>query len=345
MDRPPRRAAELFTAIAQRCDERGDESERSFIDFHLGQVDVWRADLVAAEQVAEDSVERALQSHGDLPLFIALVVRVMVSAHLGQVEQTRRFAAQAFTVAERCNSSRLGVWVVASLGFLEVSLCDHQAAVEVLAPAVEAWSALPATTELVTAPFLPDAAEALIGVGRLDDAQHLVDTLEANGRRLDRPWMLAVGARCRALLLAAGGDVAGAVAACERALAEHERLAMPFELARTQLVMGRLWNRRRQYDAAVEAVTAALTAFERIGAALWAQQARAELTALSGRQTAAGLAESERRFAELAAQGMTNREIAAALFVSEKTVEANLSRIYRRLGIRSRAELARVLSR
>ncbi|MGE2716838.1 helix-turn-helix transcriptional regulator [Mycolicibacterium litorale] len=338
-------AAKQFAAIAERCDECGDESERSFIDFHLGQVEVWRADLTAAERVAEQSVERALQSHGDLPLFIALIVRTLVSAHLGRVEDTRRFAAQAFNVGERCNSSRLGAWAVAALGFLELSLGDHWAAAEVLAPAVEGWSATPKSTELVTAPFLPDAAEALIGIGRLGDAQRLVDALEANGRRLDRPWMLALGARCRALLLAARGDLAGAVEAGERALAEHGRLPMPFELARTQLVVGRLRHRRRQYDAAIEAATAALAAFERIGAHLWAQQARADLAALTGRQTAAGLTETERRFADLAAQGLTNREIAAAEFVSEKTVEANLSRIYRKLGIRSRAELARVLSR
>ncbi|WP_193044566.1 helix-turn-helix transcriptional regulator [Mycolicibacterium baixiangningiae] len=337
-------AADRFAAIAERCIERGDESERFFVDFHLGQVHLWRADFAAAERVAEDSVERALQSHSDLPLFIALIVRAMVSAHLGRVDQTRRFAAQAFTVGERCSSSRLGVWAVAGLGFLEVSLRDYQAAVDVLAPAVEGWSAMPSSTELVTAPFLPDAAEALIGVGRLDDAERLVETVESNGQRLHRPWMLAVGARCRALLLAARGDLAGAVAAGERALAEHKRLPMPFELARTQLTVGRLQHRRRQYDAATDTVTAALTAFERIGAALWAQQARAELAGLAGRQTAAGLAESERRFADLAAEGLTNREIAAALFVSEKTVEANLSRIYRRLGIRSRAELARALN-
>lgn len=338
-------AAEQLAAITQRCVDRGDESERSFLDFHLGQLNVWRADLAEAERVAEDSVERALQSHGDLPLFIALIVRVMVSAHLGREDQTRRFAAQAHTVGQRCESSRLGVWLLANLGFLELSLGDHRAAVNTLAPAVEGWSALPESTELVTAPFVPDAAEALVGIGRLDEAERLVDALEGNGRRLDRPWMLAVGARCRALLLAARGDLPGAAAAGERALAEHPRLPMPLELARTQLVVGRLQHRRRQYDEATETVSAALAAFERIGAQLWAGQARAELDALTDRQTAAGLAESERRFADLAVQGMTNREIAATLFVSEKTVEANLSRIYRRLGIRSRSELARVLSR
>lgn len=341
-------AADQLTVIARRCTERGDESERSFLDFHLGQLNVWRADLAAAEKVAEDSVERALQSHGDLPLFIALIVRVMVSAHLGHEDQARRFATQAWTVGERCESSRLGVWLIAGLGFLEVSRGDHRAAVEVLAPTVEAWSkataGTPAATELVTAPFLPDAAEALIGIGRLDDAQRLVDALEDNGRRLDRPWMLAVGARCRALLLAARGDLPGAVAAGERALTEHRRLSMPLELARTQLVVGRLRLRRRQYDAASAILSSALAAFERIGAQLWARQARTELEGLTGGQTAAGLAESERRFAELAAKGMTNREIAAALYVSEKTVEANLSRVYRKLGIRSRGELARVLN-
>ncbi len=341
-------AADQFTAIAQRCIERGDESERAFLDFHLGQVNVWRADLAAAERVAEDSVERALQSHGDLPLFIALIVRVMVSAHLGREDQTRRFAAQAATVGKRCESSRLGLWLTVSLGFLELSLGDHRAAVDVLSPAVEGWSSaavgVPPSTELVTAPFLPDAAEALIGIGRLDEAERLVDALEANGTRLDRPWMLALGARCRALLLAARGDLPDAVTAGERALTEHGRLSMPFELARTQLVVGRLQHRRRQYDAAAATVSTALTAFERIGAELWTRQARAELDALTGRQTAAGLAESERRFADLAAQGMTNREIAATLYVSEKTVEANLSRVYRRLGIRSRGELPRALN-
>ncbi|KUI27377.1 LuxR family transcriptional regulator [Mycobacterium sp. IS-1742] len=337
-------AAEQFTAIAQHSIDRGDESERSFLDFHLGQVHIWRADLRAAERVAEDSVERALQSHGDLPLFIALIVRVMVSAHLGREEQTRRFAEQAFAVGERCQSSRLGVWVVTSLGLLEVSLGNHEAAVEVLGPAVEGWSAMPASTELITAPFLPDTAEALVGVGIFDDAERLVEALEDNGTRLDRPWMLAVGARCRAVLLAARGDLTGAITAGERALKEHERLSMPLELARTQLVVGRLQHRRRQYDSATATVSTALAAFDRIGAELWARQARAELAGLTGRQTAAGLADSERRFADLAAQGMTNREIAAALFVSEKTVEANLSRVYRRLGIRSRSELARVLN-
>lgn len=337
-------AADQFTAIAQDSIERGDESERSFLDFHLGQANIWRGDLRAAERVAEDSVERALQSHGDLPLFVALIVRVMVSAHLGREEQTRRFAAQAFTVGERCQSSRLGVWAVASLGFLELSLGNHRAAVDLLSPAVEGWSAMPSSTELITAPFLPDAAEALIGVGRLDDAERLVKALEDNGLRLGRSWMLAAGARCRALLFAAHGDLTGAITAGERALTEHRRLSMPLELARTQLVVGRLQHRRRRYDAATATVSSALAAFERMGAELWARQARAELDGLTGRQAPGGLAESERRFADLAAQGMTNREIAAALFVSEKTVEANLSRVYRRLGIRSRGELARVLN-
>lgn len=337
-------AADQLAAIAQRVIERGDESERSFLDFHFGQLTIWRGDLRAAERVAEAGLERALQSHGDLPLFIALVVRVLVSAHLGREEQTRRFAAQAFTVGQRCESSRLGVWATAGLGFLEVSLGDHKAAVDVLSPAVEGWSQMPSSTELATVPFLADAAEALIGVGRLDDAEHIVQALERNGTRLDRPWMLAVGARCRALLHAAREDLTGAVTAGERALNEHRRASMPLELARTQLVVGRLQHRRRQYDTATATISTALAGFERIGAELWAGQARTELEALTGRQTAAGLADSERRIADLAAQGMTNREIAAALFVSEKTVEANLSRVYRRLGIRSRGELAKVLN-
>jgi DNA-binding NarL/FixJ family response regulator len=86
-----------------------------------------------------------------------------------------------------------------------------------------------------------------------------------------------------------------------------------------------------------------LAAFEELGTPLWAERARVELNRASGMRTRAELTASEQRVAELAATGITNREMAAALFISPKTVEANLSRIYRKLNIRSRAELGRIM--
>jgi DNA-binding NarL/FixJ family response regulator len=127
-------------------------------------------------------------------------------------------------------------------------------------------------------------------------------------------------------------------------MAEHERLPMPFERARTLLLLGQLRRRQRQKESASAALRDALEAFETIGTPLWADRARAELTRTNvAPRPAFTLTPSEQRVAELAASGMTNRDVAAALFISPKTVEANLARIYRKLGIRTRAELGRLI--
>ncbi|MDT5009084.1 MAG: hypothetical protein QOH57_701, partial [Mycobacterium sp.] len=188
----------------------------------------------------------------------------------------------------------------------------------------------------------PDAVEAFVALGRVDEAEPLIAALERNGRRLDRAWMLAIGARCRAVVLAARGDLEGANLVAQQAMTEHDRLPMPFERARTQLLVGQLHRRNRQKDAASAVLREALLAFETMGTPLWAERARAELGRVDiGPRQTAGLTPTEQRVAELAASGMTNRDVAATLFISPKTVEANLSRVYHKLGIRSRAELGR----
>jgi DNA-binding CsgD family transcriptional regulator len=156
--------------------------------------------------------------------------------------------------------------------------------------------------------------------------------------------MLAVGARCRGMWLAAQGDVEGAARKAQDAMAEHDRLPMPFERARTQLLLGQLQRRQRQKERARATLREALQAFEAMGAPLWADRARAELARAEVVPTHdLALTPSERRVAQLAASGRTNRDVAAALFISPKTVESNLARIYRKLGINSRAELGRVI--
>ena len=180
-----------------------------------------------------------------------------------------------------------------------------------------------------------------MALGRLEEAEALIGAMETNGARLDRPWTLAIGARGRAMWLAATGDLAGAEDAVLRAMEEHDRLPMPFERARTQLLLGQIQRRRRRRKAADATLTEALEAFNRIGTLLWSQRARAELDRVgsaSGEES--GLTPAEHRVAERAASGMSNKEIAAELFVAPKTVEMNLSSVYRKLGIRSRTQLA-----
>jgi DNA-binding CsgD family transcriptional regulator len=144
---------------------------------------------------------------------------------------------------------------------------------------------------------------------------------------------------------AARGDVAGAQALLEDAVKAHTDVEDPFGRARALLALGVVRRRARQKRAAREAIEAAANAFEEIGAAGWAAKARAEFGRIGGRTREEGLSPAERRVAELVAQSRTNREVAAELFLGERTVETHLSRVYAKLGVRSRTELARTLTR
>ena len=171
----------------------------------------------------------------------------------------------------------------------------------------------------------------------------MLEIFEARARDLDRPWGLATAGRCRGLLAAARGDLDGAQAALERALAAHGRLEMPFELARTLLVQGRVRRRGRHKRAAGESLERALALFETMGAPLWAERARDELARLGSRGRPGRLTPTERRVVELAGEGRSNREIAQSLYVSHKTVEKHLTAAYRKLGC-AREDLAGALA-
>jgi DNA-binding CsgD family transcriptional regulator len=189
--------------------------------------------------------------------------------------------------------------------------------------------------------FVADYVEALIETGEFQAASEILDWLEERGQALDRPWALAVSARYRGLMAAADGEFQRAFASLNQALKEHERLHMPFELGRTMLVLGTVRRRAKQKRPARVVLEEALAIFERLGARLWVDKARAELARIGGRRSAAGqLTEAETRVAKLAAAGRTNREIADALFMSVRTVEGHLSHAYAKLGVRSRTELA-----
>jgi DNA-binding CsgD family transcriptional regulator len=274
-----------------------------------------------------------------------MTARAWLAAYAGRESDSRRDVDAALAASQRSGTFRLTQWAITALGFLEVSLGNYVAALEALQPVLSAFDARTDSTEIVAASFVPDAVEALIGLSRIQEAEPMIGALEDNGTRLDRAWMLAVGARCRAMVLAADGNLTAATAAVERAMAEHDRLTMPFERARTQLLLGQLQRRQRRRDTAAATLHDALQTFERLGTAVWAERCRAELSrATSGTRRAAGLTASERRVAELAASGMSNKEIASMLFVSPKTVEVNLSRTYRKLGLHSRVELYRKLA-
>jgi DNA-binding CsgD family transcriptional regulator len=148
--------------------------------------------------------------------------------------------------------------------------------------------------------------------------------------------------RCEGIISAAEGDHEKALALLEHALHEHERLPDPFERGRTRLQHGIVLRRLRRRRAARDSITLALVTFDELGAPLWAERARSDLARISGGVPGAngGLTETEARVAALVAAGRANKEVAAELHVTVRTVESNLTRIYRKLGVRSRGQLA-----
>ncbi|MGE2733424.1 LuxR C-terminal-related transcriptional regulator [Mycolicibacterium vaccae] len=335
-------ARRQMAEVRTRCLDRGSERNMMAVASYGALIEMWDGELAAARTFADEAVERARQLGGDTVAVIPLSVRAAVLAHLGQVESAHADALAALQQARCAGSPRMEEWPVKTLGFLELSRGDHTAASAVFMPLIERLQLVP-EIEIMGAGYLPDAAESMIAIGRLDEAEPLIKLLENNGRRLDRCWMLAASLRCRAMLLAAQGDLDGAQAAVSAALAQHERLPMRFERARTLLLAGQVHRRRRRKEAAVALLTEAHSEFDRMGAVLWAQRAQTERSRATVGAGAHGLTPSEHRVAELAAAGVANKDIAARLFISPKTVEHNLGRVYRKLGIRSRAELGRRL--
>ena len=149
-----------------------------------------------------------------------------------------------------------------------------------------------------------------------------------------------MAARGRGQLHATRGDLDAAIASLDQALSAHDGLAMPFERGRTLLLAGTIHRRRKEKRLADERLREALAIFERIGIPVWAERTRAELGRVGRRPRApSDLTETEQRVAELAAAGLSSRQIADRAFLAPKTVGNVLGRVYAKLGIHTRAEL------
>jgi DNA-binding CsgD family transcriptional regulator len=229
-----------------------------------------------------------------------------------------------------------------ALGHLELSLGDAEAALAWLDPVVAETGLgrlLPIWWESAVALH----TEALLGVGRVDDTRDRIDRLVRRARRRGPDAALAEALRARALVLAAQGDADAALADAQEAVRRLDTLTLPFRSARADLTLGDVLRRSRQRSAARAAFQRAADRFGALGSGIWADRARAEAARVAPRRPAGSpLTDTERRIAELAGSGHSNKEIADALFMSTHTVEAHLTRIFRTLGIQSRVELARL---
>jgi DNA-binding CsgD family transcriptional regulator/tetratricopeptide (TPR) repeat protein len=338
----------------QHALEIGEASFLPFYLYQLSELELWTGNWDLADQYADEAIREARLAESPWLLPAALYSRAQIDAHLGRTDVARAGAEEAVdteigSASVTLEVERDGLWgaVMAKtvLGFIDLSLGNFVGAHEHLKE-LPARLARMGAREPGYPRYLADAIEARIGIGDLDAAATTLADFEEMGRAVERPWALATSARCRGLLQAANGDLEGATASLARAMIEHRRLAMPFELGRSLMVQGVIHRRSKRKRAAKDSLESALEIFEQLGASLWAGKARAELGRIGIRGPASStLTAAEERVAELVAVGQTNREVADALFMSVKTVDSHLSKIYRKLNVRSRTELARVYGR
>jgi DNA-binding CsgD family transcriptional regulator len=335
------RASTLLLELLERAHDMGDENAPPWLLFLLGDAERLLGQLESALGRAREGFDAAEQS--GQPLFARhnLALIALVQAQRGRAEAAR-------DAVRRLHEGRGGNYelVVAdeAIGHLALALGAAEESVAALEPRVR-FVRDESIVEPGATRFAVDLVEALLELGRREEAVELLDWYEANAQRLARASACANCLRCRGLLAAQAGDVDSALTAYRQALARHEEVDIPLDRGRTLLALGVAQRRAKRRREARATLTRAAELFDGIGAALWAERARTELRRISGRAPAAGaLTPAEERVAALVVEGKTNSEVAAALFLSDRTVEGHLSRVYAKLGIRHRAELARALA-
>jgi DNA-binding CsgD family transcriptional regulator len=333
----------LWEWLRTQAEERGDENSLGWV---LAEMIPYECLAGAWEQAlvhSETCIELAA-GLGSLHAARAFAGRALVEAHLGDEVRTRDDAEEAHRLGGPSGAlmaERTAEW---ALGILELSLGHPARAHDHLGPLVEGRRAA-GVREPGDIRFVTDEVEALIGMERLEEAEELLGWFESLVEASGRVLALAACERSQGLLFGARDKLDEALAALERSKERYETVADPFGVARTLLALGTLQLRARHRRDARETLEAAGAVFDGLGAALWSHRVSDELGRIGGRTPSRdALTASERRVAVLAAEGQTNREVAARLYLAERTVEGHLSSVYAKLGIRSRTELVRRLA-
>jgi ATP/maltotriose-dependent transcriptional regulator MalT len=300
-------------------------------DWHSAFVDASESALLA-EQTGQWT---------QLPHSLAVLARI--EAGRGDEAACREHSERASSLGQEHGSDAIRVYTALALGLVELGSGRNAEAAAVLEPAVRLVDARGGSPAAV--PVHGDLIEANIRIGRLDAAERALSALERWAAENEHAWTRGACARCRGLL-APDDEFDGWFG---RALELHEEATAAFERARTQLSYGERLRRSRRLTDAREPLRAALITFEDVGARRWADRARAELRAardVSLEPPASGLealTAQELQVARLVCDGATNRDAAAALFLSPKTIDFHLRNVYRKLGVHSRTQLGRLL--
>jgi DNA-binding CsgD family transcriptional regulator len=317
----------------------GDEPSLALSLTHLVDLECRAGNWARADAYADEGMAIASTlGHGSARASL-LTRRGLVDSLYGRVDEARTVLKEALELSQRLGNRMFIISALQGLGFLEWSLGHAAEADSHLAEVLPSPERLP-----LRDPggwwWAWSRIDALATLGRYEETEGFCACLEELGNRLDRPWALSTAARGRALIASGQGDLDAAESAITTALLQHERLGYPLDLGRTVLVKGMIERRTRRYAAARETLNQALAIFNRLGATLWAERTTEEAGRIGGRARSAGeLSDQERRVVDLTVVGHTNREIAAELYVSVRAVEKALTSVYRKLGVRSRAQL------
>ena len=323
----------------RRSVAEGDEASRVLLSVMLTELEWLAGRWDAAAGHAREGLEIAEQGSAPRLRGAMLVLLGLVEASRGDPERARELAIAGRAMCEAIGEVAYARYGSQVLGFLDQSLGQAVAAHANL----DTYSVETGIEGTKRITFVGDDIEALVASGELDRAETLADEVGRRAQTLHRPMLAAIGARGRALVLGARGRLDVALEEASNAVQAFAELEMPFERARALLVLGEIQRRAKQRRSARETLTEAISVFDALGAHRWSERASAERARIGGRTAVGGLTETELRVARLVAEGKSNKEIAAELYVTVRAVEANLSKIYAKLGIRSRMELSRHL--
>ena len=338
------KAREVFRRLLAAADERGESRSGLAFVVQLCEVELRAGRGSAAKRALEDWG----QSIG-LELAEASGALARVQAALAALRGEPGLAtAQAAEVLEAEESGALDWDRLEALrvtGLAALSERDPARAISNLAPVWE-HTLQEGVEDPGAFPVAGDLVEALAEAGRLEQANEVIGRLGELASEQQHPWGLATFKRSLAVVKLVDSHDEPAAAELAEAASEYRALGLDFDNARALLFLGRVERRSKKRAAARETLEQARAAFDRLGCPGWAEQASAELRRISGRRAGPddALTASERRVAELVAAGLSNKEVAAQLFISVHTIEAHLSHVYAKLGIRSRTQLARRLS-
>lgn len=335
-------AAEVAVRVIARAVEVGHLAAELSSMYQLVGYLVVRGDWRRAETISQRLSEYAAECadrHSNA------ADRAHLLAALGETEQAVELLARTSRALRADKQGPLVVLWVQSRAALVAHMLGHPTAADDLLAIEHGYRELGVHAVRATK-FRRDLVEALVAAGRVEEAADAAERLAADAERNAVATALAESDAATAVVASAQGDHDRARARFDAAISVQREYQLGYELARTLLAAGSAARRAGQRSEARRHLDEARRLFDEMGAVVWRRRCDDEVARLGGRRSADSdeLTPTERQIAELVASGMTNPEVAGAVFVSVRTVEAHLTRIYRKLGIRSRSALARALA-